>query len=82
MIFEYFPDSDMLYIKLAEGKSTESEEIAPGVVLDFDENNRAIGVEIEDAGKLIDLSRLELKALPLTNLTITDRVSVSAPQII
>jgi uncharacterized protein YuzE len=43
----------MLYIKLADGISTESEEVAPGIVLDFDEQNRVIGVEIEDASSLI-----------------------------
>jgi uncharacterized protein YuzE len=74
MVFEYYPDSDMLYIKLADGRSTESEEIAPGVVLDFDERNRVIGVEIEDASKFIDLSRLELRAFPVANLILSDRV--------
>lgn len=78
MVVEYFPDTDMLYIKLAEGTSTESEEIAPGVVLDFDERNRTIGIEIEDASKFIDLSRLELKAFPLANLVISNRVPVAA----
>ncbi|RKX75935.1 MAG: hypothetical protein DRP87_13325 [Spirochaetes bacterium] len=58
MIFQYHPDSDMLYIKLAEGVSTESEEVVEGVVLDFDEHCRVIGIEIEDASKLVDLSRL------------------------
>jgi len=74
MVFEYYPDTDMFYIKLADGTSTESEEITPGVVLDFDEHNRAIGVEIEDASKFIDLSRLELKALPLANLIFSERI--------
>ena len=74
MVFEYHPDSDMLYIKLAEGTSSESEEIAPGVVLDFDTQNHVIGVEIEDASKLIDLTRLELKAMPIVNLTWSERV--------
>lgn len=74
MKFEYFPDADMLYIRLAEGISSESEEVAPGVVLDFDEQNRIVGVEIEDASKFIDLSRLELKALPVANLILTDPV--------
>jgi len=73
MIFEYYPETDMLYIKLIEGVSTESEEIAPGVVLDFDEHNRVIGIEIEDAGKFIDLSKLELRALPVVNLVLTER---------
>jgi uncharacterized protein YuzE len=76
MVFEYFPDTDMLHIKLADGTSMESEEIAPGVVLDFDDRNRAIGVEIEDASKFIDLSRLELKAFPLSNLILSERVPV------
>ncbi len=73
MIFEYFPKNDMLYIKLAEGVSTESQEITEGVVLDLDENNRVIGIEIEDAGKLLDLSRLELRALPVVNLVLTQQ---------
>jgi uncharacterized protein YuzE len=74
MVFEYYPDTDMLYIKLADGTSTESEEAAPGIVPDFDEHNRVIGVEIEDASKFIDLSRLELRALPVANLILSERV--------
>lgn len=78
MLFEYYPDSDMLYIKLAEGTSTESEEIAPGVVLDFDASNRVLGIEIEDASKFIDLSRLELRALPVADLILRERVPAGA----
>ena len=74
MIFQYYSDSDMLYIRLADGTSTESEEITPGVVLDLDEQHRVIGVEIEDASKFIDLSRLELRALPVVNLILSERV--------
>lgn len=78
MIFQYYQDTDMLYIKLAEGSSTESEEVAPGIVLDFDEQNRVIGVEIEDASKFIDLSRLELRALPITTLTLNEPARVQS----
>ena len=74
MVFQYDPDTDMLYIKLADGISTDSEEVASGIVLDFDEHNRVIGVEIEDASKFIDLSRLELRALPVVNLILSERV--------
>ena len=52
MVVQYHPDTDMLYIKLADGVSTESEEVAPGMVLDFDEGNRVIGIEIEEASTL------------------------------
>jgi len=75
MVFQYYPDSDMLFIKLADSASAESEEIAPGVVVDFDEDNRAVGIEIEDASKYMDLSRLEVLALPITNLILSEKVS-------
>jgi uncharacterized protein YuzE len=78
MIFQYYPDTDMLYIKLVEGVSTESEEVSSGVVLDFDERNRVIGIEIEDASAFIDLSRLEVLALPISNLVLKEKVSVAA----
>ena len=74
MIFQYYPDTDMLHIRLADGISTESEEVAPNIVLDFDEHNRVIGIEIEDASNLIDLSQLELRALPVVNLILSERV--------
>jgi uncharacterized protein YuzE len=68
MTFRYFPDSDMLYIELVSGISTESEEVSPGVVLDFNADNQVIGIEIENASTFIDLSRLEVSSLPIANL--------------
>ena len=41
MIFQCYPDTDMLYIKLTDKISTESEEAAPGIVFDFDETRNA-----------------------------------------
>ncbi len=75
MIFEYHPDSDMLYIKLADAPSAESEEVAPGIVLDFDAGKRVIGIEIEDASRSVDLSRLEILALPLMDVILGDKRS-------
>ncbi len=37
--------SDALYFRLDEKRIVESEEVRPGVILDFDENDRVIGVE-------------------------------------
>jgi uncharacterized protein YuzE len=74
MVVQYHADTDMLYIKLADGVSTESEEVAPGFVLDVDEGNRVIGIEIEDASAFMDLSRLEVVALPIANLILSGRM--------
>ena len=38
-------ESDALYFRLDEGRVVESEEVRPGVVLDFDENDEVVGVE-------------------------------------
>ena len=79
MVFQYFPDTDMLYIELVKAVAVESEEVAPNIVLDFDENNRVIGVEIEDASRLVDVSRLEVSALPLSNLIVRSPVPALTP---
>ncbi len=68
MIFQYYPDTDMLYLELANGVSTESEDVAPNIVLNFDDTHQVIGIKFDNASKFIDLSRLELSALPLADL--------------
>lgn len=67
----------MLYIELVRKVSTESEEVAPGIVLDFDENSQVIGIEIEGASKSIDLSKLEVSALPIVGLLLDNRDALS-----
>lgn len=39
-------ESDALYFRLDESKIVESEEVRPGVVLDYDENDQVVGVEL------------------------------------
>jgi len=71
MLLNYDPETDMLYIGLRGGPSVESEEIAPGFVLDFDTEENVVGIEIEDASRKVELDRLELSALPLQDLLVT-----------
>ena len=37
--------NDTLYFRLDESRIVESEEIQPGVILDYDENDKVVGVE-------------------------------------
>ncbi len=39
-------ESDALYFRLDDKRIVESEEVRPGVILDFDENGSVIGVEL------------------------------------
>ena len=38
--------ADALYLRLDDSKIVESEEVSPGIVLDFNEKNQVVGVEI------------------------------------
>jgi uncharacterized protein YuzE len=45
------PEADALYFRLDDSKIVESEEVAPGVVLDFNQQNQVVGVEILELSK-------------------------------
>ena len=38
-------ENDALYFRLDESRIVESEEIQPGVLLDYDENDKVVGIE-------------------------------------
>jgi uncharacterized protein YuzE len=45
------PAQDALYLKLTEAPVVESEEKAPGVVLDFDAKGNVVGIEVRDLAR-------------------------------
>jgi uncharacterized protein YuzE len=62
---DYFPETDTLYIELARRPSSESQEIAEGVVVDYDSNGQIVGLGIDQASKILSLEELELNQLPI-----------------
>lgn len=65
MKFNYYPETDSLYIDLAERPSVDSREVVPGVVLDFDAQGRLVGIDIDHASQVANLSCVETSALPV-----------------
>ena len=65
MKLHYYPETDSLYIKLSDRTSIESEEVAEGIVLDFDSEGHVVGLDIDHASKLLDLTTLETESMPL-----------------
>lgn len=53
MRFDYDPEVDALYLRLSESKALEFEKVQPGIILDFDENGNAAGVEVLNASKRV-----------------------------
>lgn len=39
-------ENDALYLRLDESAIVDSEEVQPGVILDFDKDGKVVGVEI------------------------------------
>ena len=72
MKLNYYPETDSLYIDLAERSSTESKEVSEGVVLDYDANGNLVGIDIDNASKKLELKTLVLNKMP------TDVHSLSA----
>ncbi len=68
MKLHYFSETDSLYIDLSNKVSADSQEVAPGVVLDFDSQGRLVGIDIDKASETVDLSKLEAEALPVSGL--------------
>ena len=65
MKLNYYPDTDSLYIDLSSRTSSESKEVVQGVVVDFDEAGNIVGIDIDRASNILDLTELELGKLPL-----------------
>ncbi|OHB81827.1 MAG: hypothetical protein A2Z38_02690 [Planctomycetes bacterium RBG_19FT_COMBO_48_8] len=64
MKLNYYPETDSLYIDLAERSSVESKEVSEGVVLDYDAEGNLVGIDIDNAGKKLELRTLVLSKLP------------------
>jgi uncharacterized protein YuzE len=59
-------EADALYIRFDEAKIIESEEVSPGVILDFDADGRVVGLEMLYVRKRFpaaDLTQVEVAQL-------------------
>ena len=57
-------EADALYLRLDNSSIVESEEVSPGVVLDYNESNEVVGVEMLHLSKRsasLNLSSLEFE---------------------
>ena len=59
MRINYDQEADALYLPFDESRIVDSEEVRPGIVLDFNEQNQVVGIEMVDLGK---------RGIPMENL--------------
>lgn len=70
MKFHYYAETDSLYIDLAQRPGSEAREVAPGVVLDFDLDGQLVGIDIDHASRIVNLSELQAIALPVADVSL------------
>ena len=59
-------DADALYLNLDESPAAESEEISPGIVLDYSAEGKVVGIEMLYLSKRVSpekLSRMQLETV-------------------
>ena len=68
MKLSYDKETDSLYIHLSNMPSVDSDEVADGVVLDFDSNGVLVGIDVQHASQKTDIQSIALSHLPLQDL--------------
>jgi uncharacterized protein YuzE len=51
---------DALYFRLDESRIVDSEEVRPGVILDYDENDQVVGIEFLNVSSRVPEEELAL----------------------
>ena len=56
---EYDPEANALYVKFSDDKIERTEELRPGIILDFDSRGHIVGIEMLDAKQKLSESALK-----------------------
>ena len=65
MKLNYYPETDSLYIDMSEKPSADSKVISDGVVLDYDKDGNLVGIDLDNASRIVDLKQLTLNRLQI-----------------
>jgi len=60
--------ADALYLSLGDAPAAQSDEVAPGIIVDYDAQGRAVGIEFLHLSKRAapaDLRQLLFESVPL-----------------
>lgn len=64
MKIDYDTQTDSLYIDLSETPGVDSTIVSDNVVVDLSENGEPVGIDIQHASKILDLSELVTRNMP------------------
>lgn len=53
------PEADALYMRLSDTRISDTEEVKPGIILDYDDKNNLVGIEILRVSKRVPSATLK-----------------------
>jgi uncharacterized protein YuzE len=56
---EYDPEANALYVQFSDDKVARTEELRPGIIIDFDSRGHIVGIEMLDAKTILSESALK-----------------------
>ncbi len=59
MKVHYDEKSDAIYMRLDDSKIIDSQEVEPGIILDFNDKNKVVGIEILDVRQHAPMANLK-----------------------
>lgn len=59
MKLHFDENADALYMRLDDSRIVDSQEVQPGIVLDFNEQNQVVGIEILGVKERVPLANLK-----------------------
>ena len=71
MKLRYYRETDSLYVELKPVPSSETLEVSTGLNVDLDNTGDVVGFDINKASTCVDLSTLEIEALPIRTFKLT-----------
>ena len=66
----YYADTDSLYVELKGSPATETRAVSNGLNVDLDAAGDVVGFDIDNASTRLDLSTVEIEALPIRAYTV------------
>lgn len=65
MRLSYDVATDSLYIHLSERPGADATEVSEGVVMDFAADGALVGIDVQNASRVADLSRFLVEHVPV-----------------
>jgi uncharacterized protein YuzE len=64
MKFNYYKETDSLYVEFSDKPSAYTEEAQNGILIDYDKDHKIVGLDIDQASNLINMRELIFHGLP------------------